>query len=315
MQKLLNYPKVFANIFRSRRVIGKLVDSRNFVFVRDFAPGHFYSPLPDLDQLDQNASAIFNQTVKDIPGVDNNEAVQLKLTEEFGKLYPEIPFSKTRSGELRYYFDNPFFSYGDGVVLYSFLRHFQPKRIVEVGSGYSSAEMLDVNDLFFNGAIDFTFVEPFPERLRSLLSEKDCTKHRVEVTPVQHVDLSVFTALEANDILFVDSSHVGKIGSDLLHILFQVLPRLKPGVIIHFHDIPWPFEYPRHWVEGGRAWNEAYFLRAFLQFNSSFELLYSNSFMVIHHAEFMRKLMPLFLEKSSIADTESITSLWIRKLQ
>ena len=143
------------------------------------------------------------------------------------------------------------------IILYALLRRLRPKRIIEVGSGFSSALMLDSNDRFLDGSICSTFIEPYPERLRSLLTEHD--KGRIELlqTAVQSVPRDVFAPPVTNDILFIDSSHVTKIGSDVNYLLFEILPRLKPGVVVHVHDVMWPFEYPKEWLMEGRAWNEA----------------------------------------------------------
>jgi len=219
-----------------------------------------------------------------------------------------------KAPDYRYHFDNAYFSYGDGVLLYSFLRHFRPKQVTEVGSGFSSALMLDVNERYLDGKTQFTFVEPYPDRLFSLLSDRDRQSNLVETKVVQHVDSSVFTRLKEGDILFIDSSHVAKTHSDVLHILFNVLPSLNRGVIVHFHDILWPFEYPVSWLTDGRAWNEAYFLRAFLQYNPSFEILFFNSYMALHQREILAKDMPLALKIPSSTVTPGNSSLWIRKV-
>ena len=126
---------------------------------------------------------------------------------------------------------------------------------------------------------------------------------------------SAVALMRENDILFVDSSHVAKTQSDVVHLLFKILPSLNKGVIIHFHDILWPFEYPRLWLDDGRAWNEAYFLRAFLQFNSAFRILYFNSMMENRLSDFLRSTMPLAMKTPSSRLTPGNTSLWIRKVQ
>jgi hypothetical protein len=119
------------------------------------------------------------------------------------------------------------------------------------------------------------------------------------------VDTSHFQQLEAGDILFIDSTHVTKAGSDVNQIMFDILPVLRPGVLIHFHDICYPFEYPKEWILTGRYWNEAYLLRAFLQYNSSFEIVFFNSYMgQLHSDQF--SAAPLFLWNPG-------TSIWIRK--
>ena len=109
-----------------------------------------------------------------------------------------------------------------------------------------------------------------------------------------------------NDILFIDSTHVSKLGSDVNRIFFEILPTLQPGVLIHFHDIFWPFEYPSDWVKKGFAWNEAYILRAFLEFNDSFEIIFFASFLHTHHHAWFQENMPLWLKNSG-------GNIWLRR--
>jgi predicted O-methyltransferase YrrM len=300
----------------SHRVSARtLLESQNYVFLSDFPPGHFYSPIPDLSEIRKNANTVFDRSAKQLPEINMDEASQLRLLGEFAKQINAIPFADRQTGGYRYFFDNPYFSYGDGIILYSILRHFKPRRVVEVGSGFSSSEMLDINDRFFDKRIEFTFIEPYPERLYGLFTEKDSSRHQVVKAPVQSVAVSSFTTLEADDILFIDSSHIGKTGSDVLHILFNILPLLRPGVLVHFHDILWPFEYPQSWIEEGRAWNEAYFLRAFLQYNTAFEILFFNSFMALQHEKAIREQIPAMLKSPSTKETIGNSSLWLRKVK
>lgn len=274
----------------------------------NFPPGHYYSPIPSLEIVARQSASIWPASLpRSLPGVDLNEAGQLALMEQFAPLYAEQPFTSQPSGGLRYGFDNAWFCHADALALYAFIRLTRPRRIVEIGSGYSSAVMLDTNDRFFGGAIACTFIEPEPDRLRSLLRPGDEGRHRVIATPVQDVDVSPFTSLEAGDILFVDSSHVSKVGSDVNRIFFEILPALAAGVLVHFHDIGYPFEYPREWVFEGRAWNEAYLLRAFLQYNDRFRVEWFNPFLVHFHRDRFAREMPLFLENAG-------GSLWLRKL-
>ena len=301
-------------VWENKAVLQGLLGSDNFAFVKDYPPGHFYSPIPDLRELREQARVTCDETVENLAGIELNEQRQLQTVDTFAQLYGELPFPDEQSRRFRYFFDNPYFSYGDGVILYCVLRSFRPARVVEVGSGFSSAEMLDVNDIFFDRAVEFVFIEPRPERLYSLLSEQDKGSHRIEVKPVQQVDAAVFRSLAQNDVLFVDASHVGKSHSDVLHILFEILPRLNKGVLVHFHDVMWPFDYPQRWLEEGRAFNEAYFLRAFLQYNSAFEVLFFNSFMMAQHAELLRIKLPRMLESPSTPETIGNSSLWLRKI-
>lgn len=301
-------------VWKNKAVLRGLLGSENFAFVRDFPPGHFYSPIPDLGELREQARITSDQTVENLPGIELNEIRQLQMVDTFAQIYGELPFPDEQSRQFRYFFDNRYFSYGDGVILYCVLGSFRPARVVEVGSGFSSAEMLDLNDIFFNRAVEFVFIEPRPERLYSLLSDQDRGSYRIEVKPVQQVDAALFQALARNDVLFVDASHVGKSHSDVLHVLFEILPKLNKGVLVHFHDVMWPFEYPQSWLEEGRAFNEAYFLRAFLQYNSAFEVLFFNSFMVAKHGELLKIKLPRMLKSPSTPETIGNSSLWLRKI-
>ncbi|NDJ18736.1 class I SAM-dependent methyltransferase [Myxacorys almedinensis] len=274
-------------------------------FLRLHPPGHFYSPIPSPDILE--GTEIFNKNCQEILGVDLKEQEQLSLLHEFATYYNELPFTKEKNSSCRYYFDNQYFRHSDGIILYSMLRHFKPKRVIEIGSGFSSAVMLDTNDAFFDQSVQFTFIEPYPERLYSLLNESDQQKQTVIVDSIQKVDLQLFETLESSDILFIDSSHVVKVGSDVAHIIFEILPRLKPGVIIHFHDIFYSFEYPESWIKMGFAWNEAYVLRAFLQFNPAFHILYFNSLIGQVYLNELEQNLPLCLENTG-------GSIWIRKV-
>lgn len=206
-------------------------------FLRAWPAGHYYSPLPDPKFVDERKATLFNRQVESIPGIENNEDGQLALAETLSQYYRDLPFTDKERAGLRYYFDNIWFSYGDAIILNAMLRHYKPRRIVEVGSGFSSAVMLDTNDLHLSKQISCTFIEPEPERLFTLLSEEDKKRHEVIVGMVQDVPLTQFELLDANDILFIDSSHVVKIGSDVVHLLTNVLPILREGVIVHFHDV------------------------------------------------------------------------------
>lgn len=278
-------------------------------FIRSYPPGTFYSPIPADEDIPTNVDKL----AKDIPGVDLREDAQLEMLEELGRVYPGIPFDDQASDGRRFHFDNEYYSYFDATILHTTLRLAKPKRVVEVGSGFSSAVMLDTRDAFLDRDTHLTFIDPYPERLESLLRPEDRSSATVLARKVQDVPLSTFTALEANDILFVDSSHVVKVASDVAWIVFEILPRLAPGVIVHFHDIPYPFEYPLHWFRAGRAWNEAYVLRAFLQFNDTFEIRFFNDFMATHHAEEVRAKMPAAMKSSSFPLTVPASSLWLTR--
>lgn len=263
-------------------------------------PGHFYSPVLMPEEIAGMEEKLFSTTEKTIHGIDMNESYQLELLNKMLAYYADLPFTHEPNEKYRYYYDNKFFSYNSGIELFCLLRTFKPKRIIEVGSGFSSALMLDANELFFNREMQLTFIEPYPEnRLSKLMKKEDGGSAKVYPTKLQDVDPSIFAQLEENDILFIDSSHVSKPGSDVNMILFDILPVLKKGVIIHFHDIFYPFEYPRNWVmnSGGFGWNELYLLRAFLMYNNVFDIIFLSSFMEEKHKSWFEANMPLCLKK------------------
>ena len=279
-------------------------------------PGHDYSPIPNANHVRQREDLIFDRSARELPGVDMREQAQRELHDIFLEFYDDVSFPETATEGSRYFYDNNFFPYCDAFFLYCMLRHFKPSRVVEVGSGFSSAVTLDTIDRLALDKTECTFIDPHPQRLLSLLSETDKERHRVVAEKVEFAPLSEFESLSENDILFIDSSHVSKTGSDVNHVFFEILPRLQSGVLVHIHDIPYPFEYPRADVYEGRAWNEAYLARAFLQFNSEFELLLYPSYVAAlpvepgnprsWGVEWSENRMPLCAERMG-------PSLWLRK--
>lgn len=258
-----------------------------------FPPGHFYSPIPAIADLERDRARIFGPPGRELPGIELNDAGQVSLMQKFAdEFYPDMPFEEKPAEGRRYGFANTAYAHTDAIFLHCMIRHARPRRIIEVGSGHSSCVTLDTNELFFGNAIDCTFIEPFPKLLNSLLKPGDAERIKLIGTRVQDVDLAVFDSLEANDILFIDSTHVSKTGSDVNYLFFEVLPRVKPGVFIHFHDIFYPFEYPERWALQGRAWNEAYLLRAFLQFNKQFSVVLFAHYLVTFHRAALIAGMP-----------------------
>lgn len=271
------------------------------------APGHFYSPVPLFDAASKLAEAVFDSAGRTVPAIDLREDDQRALVESFVPYYGSMEFTECKSPGVRFYYDNPAYSYSDAIMLHCMIRSVRPARIIEIGSGFSSCMMLDTNELHFDDQIELAFVEPFPELLISLLEDTDLNSIRIMSSPVQDVGLQEFERLAANDILFIDSTHVSKAGSDVNRIFFDILPALAEGVYVHFHDIFFPFEYPPQWLREGRAWNEAYMLRAFLEYNSGFEVVLMNTFMHRHHQPFFEREMPLTLKNTG-------GSIWLRKI-
>ncbi len=261
-------------------------------------PGHYYSPIVSLDQVKLKEDVIWKpDQTSTVNNIELNPEKQKVLLGNLECFYSALPFTSEAIKENRYFLKNTFYSYTDGIVLYAMIRHFKPKMIIEIGSGFSSALMMDVNDIFFNSEIALKFIEPYPTRLKSLMGFRENKNAVLIEENAQDIDLNIFKKLQKNDILFIDSSHIVKTGSDVNYILFEILPKLNEGVLIHFHDIFYPFEYPKKWVVNGRNWNESYFLKAFLMYNNNFEIILFSDYMHKFHKESFKK-MPLTYENT-----------------
>ncbi|MFC6151172.1 MULTISPECIES: class I SAM-dependent methyltransferase [Mumia] len=240
-------------------------------------PGHYYSPIVDVRRLRGRGS--------DIEGRASIAGIHLDLDAQAAAWATWVPYVRRwRAGEgseTRRYHSNSMFGTQSARLLAGAIGAAQPRRYIEVGSGFSSAVLLDINDEWrSDDPIELTFIDPHPERLESLLRDADRATSTIIPEEIQAVDLAVFDQLEAGDVLFIDSTHLAKTGSDVLTEIFDILPRVPVGVKIHLHDIPYPFDYPMSWLaEQNRSWNEAYFLRAFLMFNSCFTVHIWTDFM------------------------------------
>jgi hypothetical protein len=250
-------------------------------------PVHFYSPMPVAPQLN---SRLWEHP-SDLPGINMNDSGQLELLAAFSRFRQEcdnLPLHKPAgSPPHTFSLDNGYYQSIDAEVLYSMVRHFKPRRIIEIGSGNStflSAQAIGRNcegDL--NYSCELTAIEPYPN---GVLKAGFPGLTRLIETPVQYVPLSEFARLEENDILFIDSSHVLKIGGDVQYEFLEILPRLKKGVLIHIHDIFLPFEYPFEWVmQMNRYWTEQYLLQAFLIGNRAFEVVSVGSYLHTKHGD------------------------------
>jgi predicted O-methyltransferase YrrM len=263
-----------------------------------YPPGHYYSPIISRPEIAEYEIKLFNSKPSNLDGIEFYENEQLSLLYKLAQQYLSISFKEEKQDNMRYYFDNQHFRHADSIFLNLMIRHIKPKRIIEAGSGFSSAVMLDTNDQYLDYRIQFTFIDPYPARLLSLLSETDKKNSQIIESKLQDIPLKTFDALEENDILFIDSTHVSKCGSDVNKIIFEILPRLKKGVIIHFHDVFYPFEYPKRWVMGwdGFGWNEDYILRSFLMYNNQFRVLFFPTYLEHFHNNWFEINMPLCLK-------------------
>jgi len=272
---------------------------------------HFYSPIPDLRELNNDLW----ETHNNLDGININEANQLELLSLFKKKYQAEydQFPKQRketSNPYTYYINNQSFGPVSGEVLYCMIRNFKPMRIIEIGSGnstYCSAQAILKNKEENNNLnCKLTSIDPYPNKI---LRSGFPGFSKLIANKIQDVPIEEFDKLEENDILFIDSSHVLKIGSDVQFEYLKVLPRLKKGVIIHIHDILLPAEYHKEWIlNENKFWNEQYLLQAFLAFNNAFEVLFAGAFLHFYHSDKLKLAFRTYSKK------RFSTSFWIKKI-
>lgn len=256
-------------------------------------PVHFYSPVPDINELKKRR--IWDKK-NSMSGIVFNAQKQLKLLKKLGQKYGkecEWPLDPT-GNTADFYLDNNGFSYGCAAGLYSMIRQFKPKNIVEIGSGHSSkviSQAIQAN-LKDGQKTCYTLIDPYPG---DYVRKKAIKYHKLIKQKVELVKAQWFNQLGANDILFIDSSHIAKIGNDVNFLYLDVLPRLKPGVIIHIHDISLPYEYSQVYStkeENRQFWTEQYLLQAFLINNKDYEILLALNFIMTDHFKDFQKVFP-----------------------
>jgi hypothetical protein len=267
---------------------------------------YFYSPIPDTREI--LASDLENRE-SEMVGIDLNLEVQLELLckafPQYRQEYSLLPLNASVDlPSHQFHFHNGVFDGLDAVVLYCMIRHFNPRRIIEIGSGWST--LLSAQAALKNGNTQLVCIEPFPNQvlkggfpgLSSLITNR-----------VEEVDLATFQELEEGDILFVDTTHVVKTNGDVNYLYLEVIPRLRKGVIVHIHDIFFPFEYPKCWITDSLLfWNEQYLVQAFLQFNSHFHPLFMVNYMRLKRLEEVKATFP------DCPFFSSGSSLWIQKI-
>jgi predicted O-methyltransferase YrrM len=241
------------------------------------SPNHYYWPVPDFRELEARRWPAEEEPV----GLDLGFARQLDFLETVVPQYAsEWASDSSPFFSVGYNRGNGFFENVDAEIAYCLVRHLKPQRIVEVGGGYSSRVMaaaLDMNFKLDGVRGELVTIDPFPDRFpQKALSDR---VHLITQT-IQHIDLDVFLSLQSGDFLFLDSSHVVGIGSDVVREYLEIVPRIAAGVIIHAHDIFIPGDYPREAVLHNLAfWSEQYLLQALLTFSPNFEVLWGSSYM------------------------------------
>jgi len=245
-----------------------------------YPPGHYYSPVCNPKELIKRYHEPSTDSTSELPGIDLNKDGQIARLLSWRKYLSECQFTEMPTPPRRYYFGGRCqYPLGDARSLHCFIRELNPHRIVEVGCGFSSACILDTIEQH-QLDVRCTFIDPEIDRLLSLMHPEDRLRASIYATPVQDVPMIEFESLNANDILFIDSTHVLKTGSDVAFELFEILPRLKAGVLVHFHDVHFPFEYPGLWViDRNYSWNEIYAVRALLMYSKKFKIEFWNSYL------------------------------------
>jgi predicted O-methyltransferase YrrM len=271
-------------------------------------PVHFYEPIPDTRLL---SPALWSEP-RALPGIELRAEPQLERLRDFAARYRAEyeRFPRHATGDpTQYHEENGQFASTDAEVLHCMIRASRPRLVIEIGSGFSS--LITAAALRRNaeeGAPgELVCIEPYPG---AVLQGGVPGLTRLITAPVQAVPLATFDQLGAGDVLFIDSSHVVTIGSDTTREVLEIVPRLAPGVLVHFHDIFTPIEYPRSWVlDEHRFWNEQYLVEAFLSFNDRFEILYAGSFLHVTQPERLREFSPHYRPEARWS-----TSLWLRRV-
>lgn len=268
---------------------------------------HYYEPLPDFPSITQKQALKRHHS----SCIDWNLEAQLDLVQILSLYDTEIKqLAEQQSASLKFDFFNDFYGELDAAVYYALLREIKPSTVLEIGCGYSTQiAALAIEKNKQEGKISkIICIEPYPEpRLTEANIDIKLITEKVE-----DVDLKIFKQLEAGDILFIDSTHTVKFGSDVCREILEILPEISPGVWIHFHDIFFPYDYPPQWlIEERTAWNEQYMLEAFLSYNHSFEVILANHWLSVDYPQEVAKLWAGVLQWKE--PYHNCGGLWLRK--
>jgi predicted O-methyltransferase YrrM len=270
------------------------------------SPNNYYSALPDLDQLDDTVWERESAMV----GVPFDPEAQIAFAEtHLARYAAELAAPYTAEDPLDFHLDNAHFESVDAEIAYAMLRHLRPRRVVELGSGFSTQVLAAAAQR--NGEegapCELYAYNPYPsDRMRAVLGRgiPGLTEH-VEIE-AQALPLETFTQLDAGDVLFIDTSHTVKLGGEVVHLFLEVLPRLAPGVVVHIHDIALPYEYDRRFVvDLQMPWAEQYLLQALLCGSLDWDVLFGAQSAARKHPERLRAIVP------SLRDHHFPSSLWM----
>lgn len=272
-------------------------------------PVNYYSPVPDTQELPDSLWL----PKKDPPGIDMGYEKSVTLLEELAGTYQAEYGRFTNPAFISngaFQLSNGRYGCGDAELLYSMVRHLKPSKIIEIGAGLSTLIMARAvcqnREDDQNYHCHFLSIDPYPADYLQPLPPGITELRRMEL---QLVPLYEFLSLKAGDILFIDSSHVAKIGSDVVYEYLEILPSLPPGVFVHIHDVFLPQEYPAEWYKTDIVfWNEQYLLQAFLALNAEFEVVAPMHALHLRHPEVLEKVFPA----SKVFDFRP-SSFWIKR--
>ncbi|PIR53900.1 hypothetical protein COU75_03550 [Candidatus Peregrinibacteria bacterium CG10_big_fil_rev_8_21_14_0_10_42_8] len=237
--------------------------------------------------------------------IDLRCAEQLALLKSFSCIDCSEIVSRIENNQSRYKKHNGRFNYSDALVLHCMIRTMKPAHIIEIGCGMSSCMILDTNEQYFDNNINCTFIDIDTSALKKFCRPTDLCKNIIVESPIQNIDLTSFVSLREGDILFIDSSHLYSPGSDVFDMIHRILPVVRSGVHIHFHDIFYNFQYPTEW--NNTDWNEVQILESFLKENPQYTLQCFSSYMSHHYTEEFQQSLP------SMNDPHG-GSLWLQKV-
>ena len=249
----------------------------------------------------------YDQIENPLIGIDLEIDNQLLLLSKFSynKELEDIPIEKKQPYEP--YYRNHHFRSGDAEILYSMIRYYKPKKIIEIGSGDSTLFMLSAikqNHKEAGSVTELICIEPFE---RPWLDELGVTVIR---KPVESLDLDFFKQLSVNDILFIDSSHVTRTQGDVVFEYLSIIPSLQKGVIVHCHDIYLPRDYPLKYIlEYKYFWNEQYLFQAMIANSAKYKPLLALKFLSCHYTQYFKKCCPIFTREN---EKEGPASFWFQ---
>lgn len=245
-----------------------------------------------------------------LPGIDLNETEQLQLLKQFSynSELKKLPLEDNADfyGK-RYFFNNGNYESGDAEIYYNMIRHFKPATIIEIGCGHSTLlaqEALTQNEKE-NKTCRHIAIEPYQNAWVGNLPIEWITDK------VEDVDPLLFSTLKANDILFIDSSHIIRPQGDVLFEFLELLPQLPSGVLIHIHDIFTPADYLKAWmVDDLRFYNEQYLMEAFLSNNKDFSIICAVNYLSHQYKQQLTAACPVYAEQSNQREPGSF---WIKR--